>query len=111
LSFQLLLQSLEEKAAKPDDLTSPLVQQIVNTVKAIPELNLPIVDFSILSKYRKEIDLLMMTVCSISLADEVLTGAVIPFQPVTVFGTKKFHELMNPDDNGVWDMSNLKGRS
>jgi len=35
-------------------------------------------------------------------AEEVLTGVVIPFPPRTVFGTKKFNELMNPDESGVW---------
>src|SRR6185369_7330861 len=89
LSFQLLIQSLERKATIPHELTASIIQQIISTVKAIPELNVPIEDLSVLSKYRKEIDLMMMTVSSVSLADEVLTGTVIPFQPVTVFGTKK----------------------
>ena len=107
LSFELLIRKLELKAADTDNLEAPLYEHILKTVKAIPELLSPIEDLSVLSRYRKEVDLLLSTILPSSMIENYIAGVLIPFQPVTVYGSPKFLKMFHADENGVWDLSKL----
>ncbi len=106
LSFLPLIKSLEEKvnSNQPDAM---LLIEVLKTIKAIPELNKEIEDLAVLKKYRREVDLLMSTLIPSSLSNEIVTGVMIPFLPVTVFGTQKFHEVIASDSDGIWDVSKM----
>src|SRR6266480_6588389 len=110
LSFDLLIQSLEERAAQPNNPQRPLLQEILKKVKAIPELSRPVEDLSMLREFRDEIELLMSAIVPMGISDTIATGIIIPFQPVTIFGTKKFNLLFSCNDEGQWDISKLDGK-
>lgn len=107
LSFDLLIRRLEERAADKNSMESELFSKILSTVKAIPELLVPIDDLSILRKYRKETDLLLSTVLPSSMIENYIAGIIVPFQPVTVYGSPKFNEMLVADEDGIWDLSKM----
>ncbi|MEO5674663.1 MAG: GAF domain-containing protein [Chitinophagales bacterium] len=111
LSFAALISALEQKAMVPDNAEEIILKEILRTVKAAHELNNPIEDLEVIKKFRKEIDILMTTVAPLSISHDELRGAIIPFQPVTVFGTKKFNELIISDENGIWNLGNVDGEA
>lgn len=107
LSFQPLLNRIEERAAATDTLEAPLYQQILNTVKEVPALLEPIEDLSLLKKYRKETDLLLSTVLPSSMIENYIAGIIVPFQPITVYASPKFNEMLVADEDGIWDLSRM----
>jgi hypothetical protein len=107
LSFLPLLNTLEQKAADPQNVEAPFLRDVLDKIKAIPELTKPVEDLAILKKYRKEVDLLMSSILPSSMIENLIIGAIIPFQPVTVYGSQLFKETFNANDEGLWDISRL----
>jgi GAF domain-containing protein len=107
LSFQSLIRRLEERAADPFALEAMLYEQILKTVKEIPALLKPIEDLEILKKYRKEADLLLATVLPTSMIENYVAGIIVPFQPITVYASPRFKEMLVADEDGVWDLSRM----
>ncbi|MBX7107245.1 MAG: GAF domain-containing protein [Chitinophagales bacterium] len=107
LSFESLISKLEEQAADTGNLEAPFIEQILKTVKAIPALTSPIEDLNVVSRYRKEVDLLLSTVLPTSLMNNYTAGILVPFQPVTVYGSPQFNKMFPASANGVWDMQKL----
>lgn len=110
LNFNLLIRALEERADQPNNPQKPLLYEILKQVKAIPELNQPIEDLSMLREFKDEIELLMSVVVPLGMSETIATGIIIPFQPVTIYGTKKFNELFACNDEGQWDIGKLDGK-
>src|SRR6476646_6464157 len=81
LSFDLLIKGLEERASQPNNPQEPLLREILKKVKAVPELNRPVEDLSMLREFKDEIELLMSTVVPMGISDTIATGILIPFQP------------------------------
>src|SRR5262249_41904039 len=98
---------MEEEVAKASSLEAPLHSEILKTIKAIPELLQPIDDLATLSKYRKEVDLLMSTLLPSTIIDSVVAGVIIPFQPVTIYASTKFKDLIRANEEGVWDFTKV----
>ena len=101
LSFVPYLEWMQQIDPKAPEAT--LFRHVLRSVKKCPELLAPIEDLSILDKYRKEVDLLLSTIISIGMKDDVAAGVIIPFQPITLYSTTKFQELMGNIGKGVWD--------
>src|SRR5262245_747700 len=89
LSFVPLLKTFEQKGSDPKSIDAEILRMVLDRVKDIPELHQPIEDLSLLKKYRREVDLLMTTILPTAQMDELIVGVLIPFQPVTIFGSKK----------------------
>lgn len=107
LSFELLFDKLQSKAAEKGNLEAPLSEYVLKTAGSIPELRGNITDLSVVQQYRKEVDLLLSTVLPKSTMEGEIAGVAIPFQPVTIYGTPKFNALFNRDESGVWDLNKL----
>src|SRR6187399_480490 len=87
LSFESLIKKLETNASDPENVEAPFLREILKNFKAIPELMEPIRELSIIEKYRKEVDLLMSTILPSSIINELISGVIIPFQPVTIYSS------------------------
>ncbi|MBA3649101.1 MAG: GAF domain-containing protein [Chitinophagales bacterium] len=107
LSFVPLIEKLEETASDPSVPEASLIQEVLKTVKAIPQLLQPIEDLSLLKKYRKEVNLLLSLVVPSTMIETSVVGIIIPFQPVTIYGSKRFKELCHVNEEGVWNLQNI----
>jgi len=107
LSFAPYIEWLEKivKENKAPDVT--VFRHVLRAVKKIPELLLPVEDLSVLDKFRKEVDLLLSTIVPSSVQSEITTGVIIPFQPISVYATDSFKELVGDIGQGVWDFRKM----
>jgi hypothetical protein len=56
----------------------------------------------------------MSTILPSSIINELISGVIIPFQPVTIYSSPKFKKLLPHGENGIWDLSKIniqKGRN
>lgn len=107
LSFVPLIEKLEEKANDDAVAEASIIREVLKTVKSIPELLKPIEDLSLLKTYRREVDLLISLVLPSAMIDNSIIGAIIPFQPVTVYASPRFNQLFQAEEDGSWNLGNL----
>lgn len=107
LSFVPYIEWLETMVKENKTADVPIIRHVLRVVKKIPALLQPIEDLAILEAHRKEVDLLLSTIIPTSVQDDLTVGVIVPFQPVTVYATAKFHELVNDDAKGTWDFSHM----
>jgi hypothetical protein len=98
------LEAIVKEKSSPDVM---ILRHVLREVKKIPELLQPIEDLGILDQYRKEVDLLLSTIIPTSVLDELTVGAIVPFQPVTIYATPSFHQMVRDHNKGVWDFSRM----
>src|SRR5262249_42725026 len=107
LSFVPYIRSLEIKAK---DTTLPehsILRHVLREVKKCPELLEPIEDLSILDKYKKQVDLLLSSLLPTAIHEDLIAGVVIPFQPITLYSTQQFKDIMGNLGHGIWDLKKM----
>jgi hypothetical protein len=109
LSFVPYIEWLEDIVKKKEAPDAPVFRYVLKIIKKIPELLAPIEDLSVVEKYRKEVNLLLSTIIPSSSHD--ITGVVIPFQPVTIYATEKFTELVGNEGRGTWNIKEMNPKN
>jgi hypothetical protein len=107
LSFVPYIQWLEQLVKEKSVPDVMMFRHVLRVVKKCPELLQPIEDLSVLDKYRKEVDLMLSTIIPTSMQDDLTVGVIVPFQPITVYGTSGFNRMVGNLGNGVWDFRNM----
>jgi hypothetical protein len=75
-----------------------LATHIADAVQSAPELLEPINDFSVITKHRQLIDLLMAIAFPKALWDGTYTAALVPFQFRSFYATPGFEQLLMSED-------------
>jgi hypothetical protein len=110
LSFVPYIEWLEQIVKNKGTQDATVFRHVLRIVKKCPELLVPIEDLSLLDKYRKEVDLLLSTIIPTSVQNELTVGVIIPFQPITVFGSDKFKALVGNSGQGTWDFRKMDAK-
>jgi len=109
LSFVPYIEWLEDIVKKKEAPDAPVFRYVLKIIKKIPELLAPIEDLSVVEKYRKEVNLLLSTIIPSSSQD--IIGVVIPFQPITIYASEKFKELMGNVGQGTWNIKKMNPKN
>ncbi|MBK8552453.1 MAG: hypothetical protein IPL53_15835 [Ignavibacteria bacterium] len=100
LSFELLIKHIKSVAESDDEIKKALAMSILKEFNNAPEMHGQISDLSLIKKYDKLIDNMMMFVFPSAFWDKQTYAACIPYSDEIIYGSPKFRELIKMN-NGV----------
>lgn len=90
LSLEPLIDYWKTIAEGPKPAQASLARQVLKRVEQTPELRGEIEDFSVLTKHRDMLDLLMSILLPIGMSDTSYAAAIVPWQPRSFYSTPAF---------------------
>jgi hypothetical protein len=103
LSFQPVLETWKKKITEGGDGLAEFYGNLLTKVEAIPELQTPIEDLSILDKHKNLVDMIIASIIPLTLSEEEDYYAIaVPFSYKTIFASRLFSkQFLNNGDNRI----------
>ena len=95
ISFNKLLEQYEDLANSSDGFISRKAKRVLETASAYPELRDGFTDYSLLDKYKNEIQIILQDSFSAVLTKNEIKTASIPFENVIFNSSERFKSIVN----------------
>ncbi len=95
ISFNKLLDQYEDLAKSSDEFISRKAKRVLKTAAAHPELREGFTDYSLLEKYKNEIQIILQDSFSPVLTKNEIKTASIPFENVIFNSSERFKSIVN----------------
>ncbi|MFD2822898.1 GAF domain-containing protein [Lacinutrix iliipiscaria] len=94
ISFNKLLEQYEDLANHSDEFISKKAKRVLNTAAAYPELREGFTDYSLLHKYKDEIQIILQDSFSPVLTNNEIKTASVPFENVIFNSSERFKNIV-----------------